>query len=47
MSKPIVAPQDIPDEVSHVLVGLNPVIAKSVIGQIEQWQGKSLEFFYL
>lgn len=47
MSKPIVAPQDIPDEVSHVLVGLNPAIAKSVIGQIEQWQGKSLEFFYL
>ncbi|CAG1021303.1 hypothetical protein MTYM_00908 [Methylococcales bacterium] len=43
----IIAPDQLPDEVTHILVGLNPRIAKASIEAIEVWQQKSLQFFFL
>lgn len=47
MDKPIMSPRDIPGDVSHVLIGLNPMVARKAIDQIDEWQGRDLEFFYL
>lgn len=47
MGKPIMTPRDIPSDVSHVLIGLNPMVARKAIDQIDEWQGRDLEFFYL
>lgn len=43
----VVAPEDLPHQVSHILVGLNPRYARSVIEGIAAWRMRSLDFFYL
>ena len=45
--RPILAPESLPDDVTHVFVGLNPRIAESTIGSLKCWNGRQLEFFFL
>ena len=45
--KPVLGPADLPADVSHVLVGLNPRNAERNIASIEAWQGKDLSFLFL
>ncbi|WP_043310829.1 class I SAM-dependent methyltransferase [Pseudomonas sp. ML96] len=45
--KSIYAPEQMPHTVSHVLVGMNPRVAKANIAEIEGWQERSLSFFFL
>lgn len=45
--KPVVAPEELPEQVRHVLVGLNPRIAKENIESIEVWKDRPLHYFYL
>jgi SAM-dependent methyltransferase len=47
LGRPVVAPPDLPPEVTHVLVGLNPLGAAKVIGAIDVWRDRSLDFHYL
>jgi len=45
--RPVLAPVALPVEVSHLLVGLNPRIARANIEAIEAWRGRQLVFLYL
>jgi len=45
--KPVISPDELPAEVSHVLVGLNPKNAKRNIESIESWKNKALSFLFL
>lgn len=45
--KPIVAPVQLAKDVSTMYVGLNPTIARSVIGDMGCWSGRQFETFYL
>ena len=45
--RPVFSPVDLPGDVQHVFVGLNPRIAKEVIGSIENWKGRQLDCFFL
>lgn len=44
---PIIPPTELPLECSTMYVGLNPAAAKSVIGEIECWRGRTFDSFYL
>jgi len=43
----VVQPTDLPQDVTHVLVGLNPNTARKSIAAIESWQKRRLSYFYL
>ena len=43
----VVPPEELPEHVSNVLVGLNPSYARSVIEAIPVWRTRRLSFFYL
>jgi len=45
--RPVIAPDALPPDVTHVLVGLNPRIARASIQSIAAWSGRPLEFLYL
>ncbi len=45
--KPILTPIQLPEDIQVIYVGLNPTIAKKIIANIESWQNKSLEIFFL
>jgi len=45
--RPVLSPEEIPEEVTHVFVGLNPRIAKENIESIECWKSRQLNYFYL
>ncbi len=45
--KRIVAPGELPEEVTHLLVGLNPRIAKANIAAISAWHDRALNYFFL
>ena len=45
--RPILAPENLPGDVTHVFVGLNPRIAQSTIRALECWHGRRLEFLFL
>jgi cyclopropane fatty-acyl-phospholipid synthase-like methyltransferase len=47
MSKPIIQPSDLPQEVTKVYIGLNPKIAQKAINNIEDWKQREYEFFFL
>jgi hypothetical protein len=45
--RPVLSPAELPEDVQHVFVGLNPRIAEDVIGSIESWKGRQLDCFFL
>jgi len=45
--KPIVAPASLDPAIDNVFVGLNPQHAHAVIGAIDAWRGKRINFFFL
>lgn len=47
LDKPILAPEQIPDQVQVVYVGLNPEIAHKAINTMPLWQQKEVEFCFL
>jgi SAM-dependent methyltransferase len=46
MGRPVVAPEALPADVSRVLVGLNPAIAREAIASVSAWEGRQTEFLY-
>jgi SAM-dependent methyltransferase len=46
-NRPILSPDNIPAEVQHVLVGMNPQRARDNIAQIESWKSRNLNYFFL
>ena len=44
---PVVAPADLPDDVSHLFVGLNPAHARDIIAAIPAFAQRNLGFLYL
>jgi 2-polyprenyl-3-methyl-5-hydroxy-6-metoxy-1,4-benzoquinol methylase len=44
---PVVSPVDIPQDTSHIFVGLNPDYAASIIADIDALQDQDISFFYL
>lgn len=45
--KRIIAPDALPEEVTHVLVGMNPLNARANINAIPSWQNRKLKYFFL
>ncbi len=45
--RPVLAPASAPADLSHVLVGMNPVQARLNIAAIEAWQSRAFEYFFL
>lgn len=45
--RPVVAPADLPADVSVVYVGLNPAIAQREMAKVTAWSGREIHFFYL
>jgi SAM-dependent methyltransferase len=45
--RPIVAPDQLPSAIDSVLVGLNPRVARSIIGEIAAWRDRRLDLFFL
>ena len=45
--KPVVAPSALPSDVQVVFVGLNPIHAKRIIGEITPMSKRHLQYFYL
>ena len=43
----VVHPGDLPDDITTVLVGLNPKHARRIIAEVPGFAGRDLEFFYL
>lgn len=46
-NRPVLSPENIPAEVQHVLVGMNPRRARDNIAQIESWKSRNLNYFFL
>jgi SAM-dependent methyltransferase len=44
---PVIAPGDLPADVSTLLVGLSPAHARQIVGDIDAFTGRSLNCFYL
>jgi SAM-dependent methyltransferase len=44
---PVLAPDKLPPEITHVFVGLNPRIAKQAMESVQGWDGRDLRFYYL
>ena len=47
MGKDVYHPDELPQDVSSIYVGVNPRIASQVIGDIVSWNGKNLSILYL
>lgn len=47
LGRPVIAPDDLPSDVRHILVGLNPRTARDSIAAVEAWRSRSLEYFFL
>lgn len=45
--RPILAPESLPEDVTHIFVGLNPRLAKPTIDSLKCWDGRRLQFFFL
>jgi SAM-dependent methyltransferase len=45
--KPVLLPEELPNEVTHLLIGLNPRIARENIESIDYWKNRQISFFYL
>lgn len=46
-NRPVLSPAKIPNEIQHVFVGMNPQRAKDNIAQIEAWNTRNLNYFFL
>jgi 2-polyprenyl-3-methyl-5-hydroxy-6-metoxy-1,4-benzoquinol methylase len=46
-NRPVLAPENIPNEVQHVIVGMNPQHAKDNITKIESLKTRNLNYFFL
>lgn len=46
LNRPILAPADLPEEVGTVYVGLNPRIAKEVVGGLADWASRAHHYFF-
>ena len=44
---PVVAPDQLPKNIDKVLVGLNPLVARRVIAQMDCWTDRKLDYFFL
>lgn len=44
---PVIAPADLPSDISTLLIGLNPAHARQIVGEIPAFAGRSLNCFYL
>lgn len=44
---PVIAPADLPSDISTLLVGLNPAHARQIVGDIDAFVGRTLNCFYL
>jgi SAM-dependent methyltransferase len=47
LDRPVLAPAQLPPDVGHVLVGLNPRTARESIAAVEAWRGRFLDYFFL
>jgi len=47
LAKAIYSPQDLPEDVKVIYVGMNPKIAKSAIDSIASWKNKNLQYLFL
>lgn len=47
LGKPVIAPEALPPEITHVLVGLNPRIAENAMGEVVAWKNRPLQYYYL
>ena len=45
--RPIVAPDQLPSAIDSVLVGLNPRVARSIVGEMAAWRDRRLDLFFL
>jgi SAM-dependent methyltransferase len=43
----VLSPEDIPAEVKHVLVGMNPQQSRENIAQLDSWKSRNLNYFFL
>lgn len=46
MGHPVVAPEDLPKDVSVVFVGLNPTLARAAISQVSAFQDRPVDFLF-
>lgn len=46
-NRPVLSPEDIPADVKHVLVGMNPQRARENIAEIESWKSRDMNYFFL
>ena len=46
MERPVLAPADLPRDVQHVMVALNPRTGRNIIAQIDAWKSLPLTFTY-
>ena len=44
---PIISPDQLPDTIENVYVGLNPTIAENIIESVESWRNKSHNYLFL
>ncbi len=44
---PILSPSQLPEDISTIMVGLNPVHARNIIASVESFANKNLEFIYI
>jgi 2-polyprenyl-3-methyl-5-hydroxy-6-metoxy-1,4-benzoquinol methylase len=47
LGKPIIAPNELPEHIKTIYIGLNPVGAKNNIAKIETWTNRHHEYFYI
>jgi SAM-dependent methyltransferase len=47
LGKEIVAPEQLPADVHHVYVALNPDTARSSVGELVSWRSRALNYFFL
>jgi SAM-dependent methyltransferase len=47
LDKPVIAPNQLPETIKTVYVGLNPINAKNNIANIESWKSRQNNYFFL
>jgi SAM-dependent methyltransferase len=47
LDKPVLTPEQLPQDVRVVYVSLNPAIAKTEMGKLPSWVGRPLTYYYL
>jgi SAM-dependent methyltransferase len=47
LTKPVIKPEELPDDIEAVYIGLNPKIAREIIENSESWKKSKRSFLYL